>query len=233
MDFQGFPPEAIQFYQQLTTNNNRDWFHAHKDRYEQAVLKPAQSFVISLGERLKLLSNAIQYDPRTSGVGSVMRIYRDLRFSKDKTPYKTHLGIVFWEGSRKKTECPGFYLQLEADGATLYSGIYNFPKSLLEAYRQAVVDHQLGTELEALLHSIRKAKGFNIGGSKSKRVPTGYDRDHPRKDLLCYCGLWAESPLIEPERLFRADLLDLCFDYAIEMLPLHKWLVMVDRITSN
>jgi uncharacterized protein (TIGR02453 family) len=233
MDFPGFPAEATHFYCELSSNNNRDWFYANKARYEQVVLEPAQSFVISFGERLRLVSNAIRYDPRTNGVGSIMRIYRDLRFSKDKTPYKTHLGIVFWEGSRKKTECPGFYFQMESDGANLYSGIYNFPKGLLMAYREAVVDHQLGTELETSLQNIRKAEGFRIDGIKSKRVPAGYDREHPRKELLCYSGLWAESPLIGPDRLSRADLIDLCFDYAIEMLPLHKWLVMLDRLASN
>ena len=105
--FSGFPEEAARFLTQLSENNNRDWFNARKQVYANTIVTPAIAFVEAMGERLKYLSPHIQYDTRTNGQGSLMRIYRDIRFSKDKSPYKTWIGIRFWEGAGKKSELPG------------------------------------------------------------------------------------------------------------------------------
>jgi len=114
--FNGFPRELIQFYQGLSRNNDKSWFNEHKDIYARHVIAPAQDFVVSMGERLRMLSPGIVADTRANGAGSIFRIYRDLRFSKDKRPYKTFLGIFFWEGSGKKMENPGFYFHMEPSG---------------------------------------------------------------------------------------------------------------------
>jgi uncharacterized protein (TIGR02453 family) len=231
--FRGFPSETLRFYEELSSNNNRLWFSENKDRYQEYVLKPAQAFVIAFGERLKLLSSAMEYDPRTSGVGSIMRIYRDTRFSKDKTPYKTHLGIVFWEGRRKKLENPGFYFQLESTDASLYTGFYRFPKSYLKAYRQAVIDRQLGSDLASIMEDLSAGGEFEIGGDRNVRVPRGYDPDHPRARWLRYIGLWARAPLLEPALFSSSELVDICFDHAVTMNPLHQWFVQVDKLVEN
>ena len=89
-----------------------------------------------------------------NSVFNIMRIYRDIRFSKDKTPYKTWLGIVFWHGDRKKTENPGFYFGLDHEGAHLHCGWHRLPKEALHAFRAAVVDDQTGSELEGILLDI-------------------------------------------------------------------------------
>ncbi len=223
--FSGFSNDTLQFFKNLAENNNRDWFKAHEDTYHTAVLEPAQAFVITLGERLKRISQGIAYDPATNGSGSIMRIYRDIRFSKDKSPYNTHLRITFWEGSSKKHENPGYFFTMDANEGILYGGMYMFPKELLETYRQAVLDRSLGKELEAAAEAVRGAGEFEIGGDTYKKVPSGYPADHPRSHYLLHTGLHATSPKIEAKTLTSPALVDVCFDYAQRMAPIHRWLV--------
>lgn len=227
--FSGFPKEGLEFLAGLAENNNREWFEAHKGDYRAYVLEPAQGFVATLGERLKLLSPGISYDTRTNGSGSIMRIYRDLRFSKDKTPYNPNLRVIFWEGAGKKTENPGFFFGMDAGGAGLYGGMHSFPKPLLTAYQEAVADEKLGADLEVALASLKEPGACEIGGEQYKRVPRGYDPDHPRADLLRYKGLHARSPKIEPATLVSPELVEACFEYCHQMAPLHRWLVEVSR----
>jgi uncharacterized protein (TIGR02453 family) len=134
--FEGFPGEGLQFLEDLKQNNNREWFQAHKDIYAEQVLRPAQNFVVAFGERLQSVSERIEYGSQASGRGSIRRIYRDLRFAKDKTPYNTHVRLFFWEESRKKMENPGYYLRIDPSGGSLYAGTYRFPRPFLEAYRR-------------------------------------------------------------------------------------------------
>ncbi len=229
-DFEGFPEEAIEFFADLAVNNNREWYNPRKEQYRELVLKPAQAFVVALGEGLQELSEDIQYDPRTSGSGSIKRIYRDTRFAKDKTPYKTHLGIHFWKGSHdRKMDNPGFFFHMGLDGSWLYGGHYRLPKPLLAAYRQAIVDERLGTEVVSIMERILAQKGFETGGEHYKRVPQGIDKEHPRADYLRYNGLWAASDWISKEALTSPELVEVCLDHARIMLPLIDWLNRVDR----
>jgi uncharacterized protein (TIGR02453 family) len=227
--FPGFPSQALRFLEDLERNNEREWFQAHKDHYLEHVLAPAQEFVFALGERLKTISEGITYDTRTNGSGSIMRIYRDLRFSKDKRPYNTRLRLFFWEGERKKMENPGFFLRIDPSGVELYAGTHRFVKPFLTAYREAVADDQLGTELEATIRTLTDAGPYVIGGQHYKRVPRGYDADHPRADLLRYNGLHAHSPAISPELITAPELVDVCFEHLRNMAPLHHWLVKVGQ----
>ena len=173
--FSGFPKKGLQFLEDLRNNNNREWFKARKQDYEKYILVPAKAFVVSLGELLKTLSNDLEYDTRTSGQGSIMRIYRDIRFSKDKTPYNTRLRIRFWEGSKKKGENPGFFFGMDANEAHLYGGLHMFPKPVLASYRDAVIDDRLGKELDAALKSLKSAVEDNemIWGSIVSRDGKG------------------------------------------------------------
>ncbi len=231
--FSGFPNECLHFFQTLAANNNREWFEAHKQDYLDYVQTPARIFVAELGQRLQILSRGIQFDLRTNGSGSLMRIYRDIRFSKDKTPYKTNLGIVFWEGKRKKTESPAFYFHMDASGAAIYSGLYTFPEPVLPVYHDAVVDERLGTELESAIASVKSAGDYEIGGQHYTRVPKGYDSAHPRADLLRYNGLHARSPLIDAGTISSPRLVEVAFEHCRNMLPLHNWVVKVDNRTKD
>ena len=227
--FEGFPDQTLRFLADLDANNNRDWFQAHKDDYQQYVLAPTRDFVFALGERLQALSPGIRYDTRASG-GSILRIYRDLRFSQDQTPYNPNVRVQFWEGEGKRMENPGFLLRIEPGGVSVYAGIYVFPKPLLTAYREAVVDKELGPELEAAMAAVREAGGYALGSEHYKRVPRGYEADHPRADLLRYNGLWAHTAdAIDPALITTPRLLEACYEHCRNMAPLHRWLVAVQQ----
>jgi uncharacterized protein (TIGR02453 family) len=193
------------------------------------LLEPALAFVVALGQRLKELSPYIIYDTRTNGSGSLMRIYRDVRFSKDKTPYKTHVTMMFWEGAGKKTQNPGFYVRIEPAGASIFVGQHIFSRPTLAAYRDAVVDETTGTELEAAIEAVRVAGAYQVGGEHYKRVPRGYGPEHERSGLLRYNGLYAFAPRVGAQHLTSPDLVDLCFEHCRYMAPLHRWLVKLAK----
>ncbi len=228
--FEGFPTDTLVFLQELSENNDKAWFDANKQRYRNNVIANVPVFVATLGERLQAgISPGIVYDTRTNGAGSMMRIYRDTRFSKDKTPYKTNIAFAFWEGSRKKMENPSFGFQFGTFGIGLYGGVWGFPKGMLEAYRQAVVDDKLGAELEAAIAEVQAAGDYEIGGEQYKRVPRGYDADHPRAELLKYKGLHASTPQFDVEVVTTPELVEVCYEHCKAMAPLQQWLVRVDQ----
>ena len=225
--FSGFPKEGLEFLEDLALNNNREWFQPRKGDFQDYVLEPAQDFVFALGERLRTISEGITYDTRTSGSGSILRIYRDIRFSKDKTPYNTHVRMVLWEGKHKKMENPGFFIRVGPTGAAIFVGQHQFPKPLLAAYRDAVVDEESGEALERALALVRDAEEYEIGGDPYKQVPRGYDAEHERAELLKYRGLYAQTRDIKPEIIITPEFVEVCFEHCRNMAPLHQWLVGV------
>ena len=223
--FTGFPREAIIFFEEIALFNAKEWFDENKARYQEQVQQPAQAFVEVLGERLTALAPGIQYSTSRNGSGSIMRIYRDVRFSKDKTPYKTNLGLSWWEGPGKKMEEPGYYFHLDGNGAWFANGMYGFPDASMAAYRAAVDDERRGAALVKALDHAQQA-GLTISGiGEYSRVPTGYAKDHPRTDLLKKKGLVTVSPGIPLDVITSPALVDACYTYAKAMLPLHQWLV--------
>jgi uncharacterized protein (TIGR02453 family) len=229
--FEGFPEEGFRFFRELAVNNNREWFAEHKQEYIDFLQTPALSLVVELGERLKSDFPRIEYDLRTNGAGSIMRIYRDIRFSKDKTPYKTHIGINFWEGPQKKGS-PGFHFFMDSEGAGFYGGYHAFPKEYLTAYRDSVASERSGENLRNALDKMVKKKGFEFGGEQLKRVPPGYDKENPRGDLLRYKGLWIKSPKLDPNTLSSPTLVDTCAANAHTMGSVHRWFVEVNQSIS-
>lgn len=228
-DFQGFPRDAITFFEEIAMFNEKMWFEENKTRFQETVQQPAQAFVEALGERLKSLAPAIQYNTSLNGSGSIMRIYRDTRFSKDKTPYKTNLGISWWEGPGKKMEEPGYFFHLDKEGAWFANGMYIFPKDAMTAYRKAVDHDKRGATLTAIITQAEQA-GLTISGSgEYSRVPTGFDKEHPRGDLLKKKGIVTISPAIGVDVITSPALIDVCFTHAKAMLPLHQWLVAMQQ----
>ncbi len=224
--FDGFPPALMDFYRDLSANNDTAWFDAHKSLYRDKVLAPAQDFVVAMGQRLQTLAPGIVYDTRINGAGSIFRIYRDLRFSKDKTPYKTFLGIFFWEGSAKKMESPGFYFQIAPSHVLLAAGMHQFPRAALEKYRQAVVDQKQGRALLQAVEDVTRDGPYQIGGSHYKRVPRGYDSQHPNAGWLLHDGLYAQFEVDPvPPVVFTPEIVDYSYRVFESMLPIHRWLV--------
>lgn len=227
--FSGFPRAGIQFLADLAANNNREWFQANKEIYQEQLLVPAQQFVLDLGRRLQEISSGISYDTRTNGSGSLMRIYRDTRFSEDKTPYKTNISMSFWEGTGKKMANPGFFLRFGPSGGGIYVGQHAFDKAKLAVYRDAVVDERLGSELVQAVASVARLSGCEVGGEHYKRVPGGYDSAHPRADYLKYNGLWVvNSTAVQEAALYQPELVDICFEQCRQMAPIQRWLVKLD-----
>jgi uncharacterized protein (TIGR02453 family) len=225
--FNGFSKKVITFYKELTRNNNKEWFEAHKADYKNHIITPAQQFVLAMGDRLRTISPGVVADTRTNGAGSIFRIYRDTRFSQDKSPYKTFLGIFFWEGNRKKMESSGFYFHLEPEKLMLGVGIYMFSKPMLKTYRDAVVHPDHGMRLLEAVESVTVTGEYQIGGKHYKRVPRGYDSDHKNAEFLKFNGLHAFIEGDIPEELYSTDLLDYCFETFREMVPIHQWLLTV------
>jgi uncharacterized protein (TIGR02453 family) len=223
----GFPIEALQFFKDIEKNNNKAWFEAHKEEYARSVQQPAQEFVMMLGARLQELSPGISFDLSLSGSGSIMRIYRDTRFSPDKTPYKTYLGMRLWEGPGYKDAFSGLFIWLDYNGAGIHLGQHMFSKEYLTAYRDAVADPEQGAALETALETA--ARHAKIGGEQYVRVPQGYPPEHPRADLLKYKALYATSERISPDTVTGPDFLPCCVSYFEDLLPLHRWMVDVGK----
>ncbi len=229
--FSGFPVEALQFLADLAANNNKPWFTENKPKYEENVLAPARDFVLALGVELQVLSPEVVADPRVNK--SIFRIYRDVRFSKDKTPYKTNLALWFpATASGAKFDKPGYYFSLEADSLMLGVGIHGFAKPLLKAYRDAVVDPELGPELAKIVAQTL-AIGYGIGEKTYKRTPRGYDPEHEYADLLLYSGLTAGFQSEIPAELHTADLVDYCFEKYAELAPLVHWIEKMKAATDG
>jgi len=185
--FSGFPLGLLHFLNELSKHNNRTWFTANKSRYEQDLLEPALAFIGAMAEPLSKLSPHFRAEPKKVG-GSLMRIYRDVRFSKDKRPYKTNVGIQFRHEAGRDVHSPGFYFHIDPDEVFLGVGIWHPDSKSLGKIRQAI-DKDPATWKRA-----KNAKAFReqykLAGDSLKRPPRGYDAEHPlledlkRKDFI-------------------------------------------------
>ena len=176
-----FSTDSTAFLQDLAKNNDREWFAANKARYEQYLKKPAAAFAQEMAGKLEALTGT-PHKPK------VFRIYRDVRFSKDKTPYNTHLRISFAPEGEAKTP-PGWFFGIEQDHVVVGTGVFGYEKAELERFRDRIAGSD-GAALEKILGKL-KATGVRIGEPYLKRIPAGYDADHPRSDLLRHKGLTA------------------------------------------
>ena len=172
-----FTPGLFEFFRELTAHNDRAWFAAHKARYTALVEGPMLRFISDLDERLPRISPGFLADARRTG-GSMFRIYRDTRFSKDKTPFKTATGAHFRHRSAEKGQsAPGFYLHLEPGGSVGGGGIYQPEPTALKRIRDRMVN-------EPAAWSRVLAKRIVIQGDALKRPPRGYDPNHRFADAL-------------------------------------------------
>ena len=222
--FTGFTDDTIRFYTELALNNNKEWFEKHKDVFQENVIQPSLAFVGEMGLKLKKISSNLIADSRLNGAGSIFRIYRDIRFSKDKTPYKTFLGILFWEGKRKKVESTGFYFQMQPPRLMLSAGTYTFSKPDLEIFREAVLDEELNFEIRQIIKNLQADGQYKIGGHYYEKTPQGF-KNHSSNHLLKYNGLYVTFETKIPEEFYKRDLLNYCFEHFVNMSPIYNWLV--------
>jgi uncharacterized protein (TIGR02453 family) len=189
-------PELFQFFQELKANNNRDWFQANKQRYESQVREPLLRFITDFGVRLAEISPHYVADARKSG-GSLFRINRDIRFSKDKSPYKTASGIQFRHESGKDVHAPGFYLHLEPDSIFGGIGLWRPDTQTLNKIRDAIVEKP--DRWQQIISDKSFTARFELSGDSLKRAPKGYDPDHPLIEDLKRKDFIAATPFTEAE----------------------------------
>jgi uncharacterized protein (TIGR02453 family) len=219
--FTGFPRECLDFYRALKRHNDKLWFAQHRDDYETHVMAPARAFVLAMGERMRGLAPGLHADPRVNR--SIFRIQRDTRFSPDKIPFKTNLGIWLWEGDGPRMECSGFYFQIEPPNLFLGVGLYLFPKHELDEYRRSLVDKQHGREFARVVAQVEKHGLYEFGEKHYKRVPRGFAADHPHAEFLKFSGLYAGLGEKLPPQLHSAALVDYCHGHFKALLPVHRW----------
>lgn len=175
INFAGFPKELFMFLRELKNNNNREWFQENKARYKQDVVEPVQDFIVAMAPRLAVISDSYIADPRANG-GSMFRIYRDTRFAKDKTPYKTNVGCQFRHTAGKDAHAPGFYLHLEPGEIFFGGGVWMPPNPVLYKIRQRIVAKP--EDWGRVIEDISFVKRFGeLRGDKLKRPPKGFDAE--------------------------------------------------------
>jgi len=201
--------DTFHFLQSLAENNNRDWFNAHKDEYEACVRMPAFDFIGQVAPKLAEISPHFVAKASKMG-GSLMRVYRDVRFSKNKQPYKTNIGIQFRHEQGKDVHAPGYYLHIEANQVFLGVGLWHPDAVALKGIRNHI-DTFSASWLEATKQA-KFSKHFALSGDALKRAPKGYPIDHPmiedlkRKDFIAIAH-------IAPELCLEEDFADIVVDY--------------------
>jgi uncharacterized protein (TIGR02453 family) len=200
MAFKGWPAEALEFYEGLEADNSKVYWTDHKLLYETAVHAPMVALIADLAGEF--------------GEGHIFRPYRDIRFSADKSPYKTNIAATVGAG----------YIQFSAEGLAAGSGMYQLAPDQLERYQRTVANGVTGPELEAVIAQVRRAKMEVIGIAPLKTVPRGYPKDHPRVDLLRNKGLiaWKQWPVAS--WLGTAGAKTRVVDFFRGSLPLRNWL---------
>ena len=195
-----FTPHLFEFLLDLRVNNNREWFHDNRDRYEQYVKEPLLGFIEDFGPRLHTISPHFVADARANG-GSMFRIYRDVRFSKDKSPYKTQAAAQFRHEAGKTAHAPGFYLHLAPGEVGAGVGIWRPATPALTEIRKAIVADPDGwREVSSDPGFVNE---FSIVGDSLKRSPKGFDADHPliedlrRKDHIAWVD-FDEEEVVSP-----------------------------------
>jgi uncharacterized protein (TIGR02453 family) len=201
MAFSGWPEEALDFYDRLEVDNSKSYWTEHKVVYEDKILRPMTELTEELAAEF--------------GEPKIFRPYRDVRFSKDKSPYKTHIGAVIGDTG---------YIQLSAEGLGVGAGMWQMGPEHLARYREAVVSDPPGADLEQLIALIEKADVTVHGHDALKSAPRGYPADHPRVALLRYKGLtaWKQWP-VEPW-LETAAAKDRIVAFFRTVEPLCSWL---------
>ncbi len=170
-----FRPETLAFLEELAVNNNRDWFNANKTRYEDFVLDVALRFILSMQEPLADIAPHFVAEATRVG-GSLMRIYRDTRFSKNKLPYKTNIGIQFRHEQARNVHAPGYYVHIEPGEVFLGVGMWRPESEPLRNIRERIATWP--DEWREAIHNRRFRKHFELSGESLMRPPRGFDKDH-------------------------------------------------------
>lgn len=218
--FEGFADTQARFFHALAKNQNREWFQAHKHEYEEGWVMPMKALLVEVREKIDRFFP--HYD---LGEPKVFRIFRDVRFSRDKSPYKTHIGgYIPLERAGAGAELPApLYVQFGTQ-SMVGAGHYMMDPGQIDRYRKAVLDERRGRDLVAILARLAKA-GFVIGSHEMlKKVPRGFDPMHPRADLLKRKSLTVTFPKLPSDLIVSRSLIDWLVKETKPVAPLIEWL---------
>jgi uncharacterized protein (TIGR02453 family) len=198
-----FNQDFLDFFKELAKNNNRDWFNKNKQRYELSVKKPFEEFTEEMIHRIGGEEDEIRITPKEA----IFRIYRDVRFSKDKAPYKTHASAVISPKGRKDFSVPGWYIQLSAEDARFYSGMHVMEKDQLQKFREYLAANP--DEFESLLKEKDFKKYFGkIYGEQHKRLPKEFKEVAEKQPLIANKQFYYFAKF-EPEKILSRTFTDL------------------------
>jgi uncharacterized protein (TIGR02453 family) len=221
MAFEGFPESGLVFLRELATHNDRDWFEQHRHVWDEEIIPAMLAWCGELAERLRDAMPDLVFLPRVGG--SVYRLNRDTRFSRDKRPYKTHTAALLWEGGDKH-DAPGVYLHVSPEEVIFGGGIYLFEEARLDRYRKLLHSAASAERLGKALQGAKKAALKIEAPEKLVRAPQGFDPEGPYAELAKYKGLTLGKRFKPAGWLHTKEALDRSEAVARAYAPLHIWM---------
>lgn len=223
--FKGFSPEALKFLKALDRNNRREWFQPRKEKYEELLKHPMMAVVAELDRECRKAAPELRFIPEKA----VLRIYRDTRFSKDKTPYKNYVAAsIPFGGMKKKMEHIGVYFHIEPGQVSVFAGLYQPTSEALRKIRENLLRHP-DSFLDIVESSAFKKRFGSLKGEKLKTNPRGISEDHPMIDYLRHKQFYVEKHF--PEKMaLKKDFPKLVAQEFIAAMPLLRWLNRSQRI---
>ena len=222
MAFDGFPEAGLAFLRGLSSHNDREWFEAHRAAWDDLIVPSMLSWCGELAERLRNVMPRAVFVPRVGG--SLYRLNRDTRFSRDKRPYKTYVAALIWEGEGEKHDEPGVYLQVSPEEILFGGGIWIFEEARIDRWRKLLHSEPSAERLAGALAQAKKA-GLKVEVSdKLARPPHGFDPESPRAELSKYKGLTVVRRQKLGPWLHQRDALDRSEAAFRAYAPLHAWL---------
>jgi uncharacterized protein (TIGR02453 family) len=219
--FEGFPPGAGRFLAELAENNDRAWFTENRERYERDLLGPEKDFIDAIGAEFARLDQRVQAVPAVNR--SIFRINRDIRFTPDKSPYKTHSDLWFWVGDDRKYAA-GYFIRILPEEIWIGGGQYQMSPERLGRYRTAVADGVRGRWLESVLAELM-ANGYEMGEPSLKRLPSGFSAQQGRAELLLFTEIHVITKVSpQPAEMQSAAFVGWCMKRFLEVKPLVDWL---------
>jgi uncharacterized protein (TIGR02453 family) len=220
MSFQGFSKKGIKFLKDLSKNNTKVWFEDHRHIWEDEIQKQTKDYVQEMGETLQILVPSINFNPKVSG--SLFKIYRDVRFSKDKTPMKSKIGIIFWQGTSHRMQSSSFYMHFDKDEYFIATGIRNFKQPLLKTFREYLKDNKKREELHHIIEDLQ-TKGYLFPEAKFKRLPRGIAKEDSFLYLYFFGAMYAYQIFKIDKIFYSEEILNRVFKIYEDMLHLQQW----------
>jgi uncharacterized protein (TIGR02453 family) len=220
--FAGFPEAGLGFFAELGQNNTPEWFEAHRKVWDEEIVPAMLAWCGELAQRLQDTLPDLQFVPRVGG--SLYRLNRDLRFSKDKRPYKSSTAALLWDAAGEKYDSPGFYFSVAPGEVVFSGGIWQFEEARIDRFRKKLLAEKSAAGLEEALADAKKA-GMKIDGpEKLARPPRGFGAEHPRAELSRHKGLVVAKSLEPGPWLHTREALDRSEEVARAYAPLHAWM---------